>query len=121
MPIHHLGFKVPNLQKTRDFYLAALKPLGYRVTMTKAEGKVVGLSAGLYGADFWLVDPDVGSTTETTDDEKTAKYSQLLHIAFSASNRAQVRQFYEAALYVFHYSFQLELTSYDVKCCRWKM
>ena len=98
MPIHHLGFKVPNYQKTREFYLAALKPLGYKVTMMKEEGRVVGLGAGLYGADFWLVDPDVGSKEEKTDDEKASKYSQPLHIAFSASNRTQVREFHEAAM-----------------------
>ena len=102
MPIHHFGFKVPNFDKTREFYLAALKPLGYKVTMTLEEGKVLGLSAGVYGgADFWLVDPDVGAKTEQTDEEKTAKYSQPLHIAFSASNRAQVREFHKAAMYVF--------------------
>ena len=98
MPLHHLGFKVPNFQKTRGFYLAALKPLGYKVAMMKEEGKVVGLGAGFYGADFWLVDPDVGCKEEKTDDEKASKYSQPLHIAFSASNRTQVREFYEAAM-----------------------
>ena len=98
MPIHHLGFKVPNFQKTREFYLAALKPLGYKVTVKIEEGKVIGLGAGYYGADFWLVDPDIGCTEKITDDEKTSKYSQLIHIAFSASNRTQVREFYEAAM-----------------------
>lgn len=110
MPIHHLAFKVPDFPRTRDFYLAALKPLGYKITMTKEEGKVVGFGAGYFGADFWLADPDVGSQTVKTDEEKAAKYSQPLHIAFSASNRAQVREFHEAAMYAFSYcnnSFQL--------------
>jgi catechol 2,3-dioxygenase-like lactoylglutathione lyase family enzyme len=98
MPIHHFGFKVPDFPKTREFYLAALKPLGYKVTMTKAEGKVVGLGSGFFGADFWLVDPDVGIEEKKTDDEKASKYSQPLHIAFAASNRAQVREFYKAAM-----------------------
>lgn len=98
MPIQHFGFKVPDFPKTREFYLAALKPLGYKVTITKEEGKVVGLGAGFYGADFWLVHPDVGNKEEETDDEKASKYSQPFHIAFSASNRAEVREFYKAAM-----------------------
>jgi catechol 2,3-dioxygenase-like lactoylglutathione lyase family enzyme len=124
MPIHHLGFKVPNYQKTRDFYLAALKPLGYKVTMSYEDGKVVGLGAGYYGADFWLVDPDVRSKEEKTDDEKATKYSHPIHIAFSASNRAQVREFHEAAMYaclLLLIQIIIELTPYGLKCCRWKM
>jgi len=96
MPIHHLGFRVVNFSKTRDFYLAALKPLGYKIVISFHEGKVLGLGATFYAPDFWLVDPNV--ITEASDEKPAA--AGPMHIAFSASNRAQVREFYEAAMYV---------------------
>lgn len=106
MPIHHLGFKVANFPKTRDFYLAALKPLGYKVRVSFEEGKVLGLGALFCAPDFWIVDPTVHSKAEKVDEtgeeQPLTKDSYPLHIAFSASNRVQVREFYEAALYVFY-------------------
>ena len=97
-PKWYLCFEVPNFKKARYFYLAALEPLWYKVAMMNEKGKVVGIDARLYRANFWLVYPDVGSTEERTEDEKASKYSQPLHIAFSASNRTQVREFYEAVM-----------------------
>ncbi|KAF8801284.1 Glyoxalase/Bleomycin resistance protein/Dihydroxybiphenyl dioxygenase [Phlegmacium glaucopus] len=97
MPIHHISFRAADFSKTRDFYLAALKPLGYKIIMSFHEGKVLGLGAKFYAPDFWLVDPDVTTEVDKASSEKPAP-SGPLHIAFSASNRAQVREFYEAAI-----------------------
>lgn len=95
-----LGLVVPNFEETRDFYLAALKPLGYRVIPSKEleKGRILGLGRGFFRADFWIGDANVGSENIQTDDEKTTKCSQLIHIEFAASNRTQVREFYEAAI-----------------------
>ena len=74
--------------------------------MSFEEGKVLGLGAPFCAPDFWIVDPTVCSEAEKTGDtgeeQPSTKDSYPLHIAFSASNRAQVREFYEAAMYVFY-------------------
>ena len=112
MSLHHISITVNDIDKIRDFYLAALKPLGYKVFMTFQEGKVVGLGSSLSGPVFWLA----SSAAPTADGDKRHKdmdfkkeaeeMKQLrqvtgpMHVAFSASNRQQVRAFYDAAMSV---------------------
>ncbi|KAF8966728.1 Glyoxalase/Bleomycin resistance protein/Dihydroxybiphenyl dioxygenase [Flammula alnicola] len=113
MPLHHIGINVANIEQARDFYLAALKPLGYKVKMTFADGQVLGLGAGCGGADLWLAGPNAPSAEgsekrharEPQDEPgkestsmKQRQKTGTLHLAFGASNRAQVRKFYEAAI-----------------------
>ena len=81
MFIDHTGFSVSDYQRSKTFYLQALKPLRAELIMEVDEW-------GGFGRDskpqFW-----VGK-----GDEPHAP----LHIAFVAENREQVRQFYQAAL-----------------------
>jgi hypothetical protein len=71
MPIDHLGIPCPASEhkKVVDFYLAALKPLGYKQLL--AFGPAVGLGAGQ--ADFWI--------TATPD----APAKMDLHFAFTTT------------------------------------
>jgi len=79
--LDHIGFDVSDVKKAKEFYLAALKPLGYELFMEWE--KWVGL--GVNGKpDIWLRDGE--------------KISPILHLAFAAPNRAAVDQFYAAAL-----------------------
>lgn len=98
MPIAHLALGVRNLAEMREFYVAALKPLRYKVMMTFLDGKVVGMGSG-YGPDFWLSDynarPENAPVNIPIEVEHLKKKS---HIAFAASNRQQVRDFYTAAM-----------------------
>jgi len=107
MPINHISLTVTDIVKIRDFYVAALKPLGYKVMMSFMDDKVLGLGSG-YGPDFWLASADVPNS----DGKRRSRYdimrpdvkpvqrspSGKLHIAFGASSRQQVRDFYEAAM-----------------------
>jgi len=81
MIIDHIGFAISNSQKSNEFYTKALAPLGIEKVM-----EYEGWSG--YGRDgkpeFWF------------GEAKDAHGP--MHIAFSADNRDQVRQFYEAAL-----------------------
>lgn len=65
MPIDHLGITVPPSEhaKVVDFYLAALKPLGYTKMFTY--GEAVGL--GVDGmADYWITaNPDAPSKSSS--------------------------------------------------------
>lgn len=113
MPLHHIGINAADIKESRDFYLAALKPLGYKIKLEFLDGEVLGFGTG-YSADFWLAGPNApgadgsvkrhlkdstGDLIDRTQVKPRAK-SGPLHIAFAAKNRAQVRKFYEAAMCV---------------------
>ncbi|KAF8907081.1 Glyoxalase/Bleomycin resistance protein/Dihydroxybiphenyl dioxygenase [Gymnopilus junonius] len=98
MPLHHLAVGVRDIDEMRDFYAAALKPLGYKVMMTYLDGKVVGMGAG-YSPDFWLSHYHAREETALYDIPQEAEHiKKKTHIAFAASNRKQVRDFYNAAI-----------------------
>ena len=93
MSFDHVGLHVTDIEKSRQFYLTALKPLRYRVIMNLYDGKLLGL--GTYcGPNFWLSSIDL----PREGDQKKTEPSGKVHIAFKASNRQQVREFYEAGL-----------------------
>lgn len=77
----HLGFGVTDYAASKSFFLKALQPLGVAVVM---EGPY-GLGLGQNGKpSLWL----------HASDERPAP----LHLAFVATDRAQVDAFYRAAL-----------------------
>ncbi len=79
--LDHIGISVGDYARSKDFYLAALAPLGYELIM-EVEGW-----AGFGAArkpDFWFHSVE-GVISRT-------------HVAFRAKNRAQVRAFYDAAV-----------------------
>lgn len=84
----HVGFAVSNLKKSTAFYTAALQPLGLKLLMElTAQQTGSGAHAGFGVAPkafFWIGDHGSPCTG--------------MHVAFTAQTRAQVVQFYEAAL-----------------------
>jgi catechol 2,3-dioxygenase-like lactoylglutathione lyase family enzyme len=82
MPVSHIGLTVSHLPTSCSFFLAALQPLGYR--FLGQWGNQIGL--GVNEADFFL-------TQETPGIKAGAA-----HVAFSASSRTVVREFYANAL-----------------------
>ena len=86
--IDHSGFQVSDPAKSRNFYDAALAPLGYRVLMEIPKEHTAGKVVLGYGVppkpDFWIAE---GKANEPR-----------VHIAFRAENRKQVDEFYRAAL-----------------------
>jgi catechol 2,3-dioxygenase-like lactoylglutathione lyase family enzyme len=79
--IDHVTANVGDLERAKRFYEQTLAPLGYSVQM-EFEG-AVGFGSGEGIPDFWL-----GSSAERG----------ATHVAFSASDRATVDAFFEAAL-----------------------
>ena len=79
--IDHIGVGVADLAVSKDFYSAALAPLGYQLMMEH------GISGAGYGRDmkpdFWL---------------QAGRVSGPLHIAFAGDNREVVDNFYRAAM-----------------------
>ena len=86
--IDHMGLSVSDFERSKAFYLAALKPLGGGVIMEFPYGTVGPFaSAGLGVAGkpfFWI-----------TTGEKTTPH---LHVAFRTETRDQVDEFYAAAM-----------------------
>ncbi len=86
--IDHTGFSVSDLIGSKAFYAEALRPLGIELIVElTAEQTGVGAHAGFGVTDkafFWI--GDHGSPCSG------------VHVAFIAQSRAQVDQFYRAAL-----------------------
>jgi catechol 2,3-dioxygenase-like lactoylglutathione lyase family enzyme len=76
-----LGFAVDDFAKSRAFYASALAPLGVTPVMEGADFAGFGRDGR---PQFWI----------GTNGAPTTR----MHLAFTATSRAQVRQFYEAAI-----------------------
>jgi catechol 2,3-dioxygenase-like lactoylglutathione lyase family enzyme len=86
--IAHVGIRVSDIERSKSFYIAALKPIAYLLLREYgASSERPAASAG-FGtpprADFWIYQgkPDAAST----------------HVAFLAAKRALVDGFYAAAI-----------------------
>jgi catechol 2,3-dioxygenase-like lactoylglutathione lyase family enzyme len=79
--IDHIGISVRDLDKSIAFYTAALAPLGYALVM-KYDGHAAGFGIG-GKPDFWI---------------GAGEPKGAVHVALAAGGRAQVRDFYAAAL-----------------------
>jgi catechol 2,3-dioxygenase-like lactoylglutathione lyase family enzyme len=80
--IDHIGLDVSDIQRSKAFYAAALKPLGYE--LLRDHDSWLGLGAA-GKPDLWINDAG----------HKTAPG---IHIAFRAEDRATVDAFHAAAL-----------------------
>ena len=78
--IDHIGIPVSDVARSKQFFVSALAPLGYKVIMDV--GEAVGMGAET-GPDFWIGKAQPGSSS---------------HIAFSASERTLVDAFFLAAI-----------------------
>jgi catechol 2,3-dioxygenase-like lactoylglutathione lyase family enzyme len=86
--IDHIGFSVSDIERSKTFYVDALKPLGIGVVVeVSAEQTGADAHAG-FGKDnrafFWI--------------GAGAKPKGGTHLAFVAGTRAEVDSFYRAAL-----------------------
>jgi catechol 2,3-dioxygenase-like lactoylglutathione lyase family enzyme len=85
MPIDHVKLPVQDLAASRSFYSAALAPFGYKLVY---EGEAsLGFGVG-----------DGGEEDEPFAVERRDSSGMPSHVAFSASDTAQVDAFYEAAI-----------------------
>jgi catechol 2,3-dioxygenase-like lactoylglutathione lyase family enzyme len=86
--IDHTGVSVSDFGKSKAFYAAALKPLGYEVLMELTAEQTGGYEGAGFGEPakpvFWI--------------GKGTPNQPPLHVAFRAANRAAVDAFYKAAI-----------------------
>lgn len=78
--IAHTSLAVSDYKKLKEFYIAALRPLGY--TNTMEYGEAAGFNDGK-NTDFWIT-----------------KVPAVVpgHVAFEVKNKEEVEAFYRAAL-----------------------
>jgi catechol 2,3-dioxygenase-like lactoylglutathione lyase family enzyme len=79
--IEHVSLRCASSKKQRKFYAAALKPLGYSNDLNY--GDSFGFKDKKGRHDFWVTKGKPGAPT---------------HIAFLATSKKQIDQFYEAAI-----------------------
>ena len=78
---HHVVFDASNYQVSRDFFVAALEPLGAKV-----------VSEGPMGVE--IANNEISSLCIRREEKSPSQ----LHLAFIADSREQVDNFYQAAL-----------------------
>lgn len=85
--IDHTGVNVSNFQKSKEFYTKALKCIRYEALVV-IPPEVSGVNVAGFGEapkpDFWVIEG--------------APQKPHVHIAFRAETRAQVDEFYRAAI-----------------------
>ena len=86
--LDHVSLGVSDLERSRRFYDAVLRPLGIvRIVDFQQRGSDYGAMAGSLGVEFTI-------TIETCDSIP----SRGMHLCFRAPDRAAVRTFHAAAL-----------------------
>ncbi|MCA1718227.1 MAG: VOC family protein [Actinobacteria bacterium] len=80
--IDHTGVNVEDFEASREFYAAALAPLGYELLL-EFHGAVAGFGEAR-NPDFWIGQGEANTPR--------------VHVAFRANTRREVEAFYEAAL-----------------------
>jgi len=85
MPIDHANIPVGNLALSRDFYSAALEPLGFELVYQGEES--LGFGRGDGGTDDEPIALRLGEAPNRGS-----------HIAFTAGSRAEVDAFHAAAI-----------------------
>jgi catechol 2,3-dioxygenase-like lactoylglutathione lyase family enzyme len=83
--LDHIGIKVSDYEKAKDFYQKALAPLGYELLIETHGFAGFGLKNQDQGpiASFWIHQSEAPTS---------------IHLAFTAPSREAVDQFYQGAL-----------------------
>jgi catechol 2,3-dioxygenase-like lactoylglutathione lyase family enzyme len=86
--IDHTGVAVSDFERSRQFYLAALTPIGYQLLADFPASVTGGADVAGFGVapkpDFWI--------------NSGAPQQPPIHVAFRVDSRARVDAFYAAAL-----------------------
>ena len=86
--IAHIGIVVSDIERSKKFYTAALKPIGCQMTREYGATPIRSAASAGFGepprAELWIYQGDPGRVTA--------------HIAFQVGKRALVDAFYDAAI-----------------------
>jgi len=91
--LDHVNLRVANYERSRQFYQAALAPLGYVLAMENDAG--AGFRKGFI-PDFWIKQGDPINFREALAESGCG--GPAVHVAFASEDRSAVDAFYAAAL-----------------------
>ena len=94
--LDHVSLRVADYDRSKKFYEAALRPLGYKLAMEAASG--AGFSKGFIPV-FWIKQgKPMSSAVRAEPPELDACGGPSVHVAFASDDRSTVDAFYRAAL-----------------------
>lgn len=93
--LDHISLRVSDYERSKTFYLAALKPLGYTLAMESASG--AGFRKDSI-PEFWVKQGEPLGIAAQTGASELGCGGPFVHVAFASRERAPVDAFYHAAL-----------------------
>jgi catechol 2,3-dioxygenase-like lactoylglutathione lyase family enzyme len=98
--LDHVSMRVADYDRSKNFYIAALAPLGYKLAMEGDSG--AGFSKASI-PDFWVKKGEPGSAVAPTESRQDLAEvgtcgGPRVHIAFASDDRRTVDAFYRAAI-----------------------
>jgi catechol 2,3-dioxygenase-like lactoylglutathione lyase family enzyme len=94
--LDHISLRVADYRRSKQFYVAALAPLGYTLAMEGASG--AGFSKSFIPA-FWIKQGELAGPVDLVEPTPLAGCGgPQVHVAFVGENRAMVDAFHRAAL-----------------------
>lgn len=94
--LDHISLRVADYLRSKEFYQAALAPLGYRLAMEGSSG--AGFSKGPIPA-FWIKQGEPAGRAGAVEPSPEAGCGgPQVHVAISGESRAMVDAFHRAAL-----------------------
>jgi len=84
--LNHITLRVSDLKKSKQFYLATLTPLGYKLFVEKEKSAGFGQADIEGNRDFWIKKFETGDV------------KSFSCLAFTASSKEMVEEFYREAL-----------------------
>lgn len=94
--IDHINLRVSNYGRSKEFYRAALAPLGYRLAMEVDSG--AGFAKGPIPS-FWVKEGELVSRSGLDEATPSAGCGgPQIHVAFASPTRATVDEFHRAAM-----------------------
>ena len=93
--LDHISLRVSDYQRSKQFYQAALEPLGFVLAMEAESG--AGFRKG-YIPGFWVKEGRPGTDPGADPAHLAGCGGTAIHVAFAAEDRSAVDAFYRAAL-----------------------
>jgi catechol 2,3-dioxygenase-like lactoylglutathione lyase family enzyme len=94
--LDHVSLRVANYERSKQFYIAALAPLGFTLAMESASSGAGFRRDGI--PVFWIKQGEPGSRGDTAATEPGSCGGPAVHVAFASPDRAAVNAFHQAAL-----------------------
>ena len=93
--LDHVSLRVADYERSKNFYIAALAPLGYTLAMEATSG--AGFRKGFI-PDFWIKQGETLHAGTASEPPEPGCGGPAIHVAFSGDDRASVDAFHRAAV-----------------------